>query len=150
MSLTIRNGAKQREQDRYRILTIVLALVGAVAALFFPYRKLVNVVYGLNGYIGFIVVAFMVVADIRHFVLKPRDTDRLICHIRIRARTVHINRNQEVLTVDLYTMPGVKENTNATTVDFLNEVINRLVHLLLRDVIECRHFKPNLFQLASN
>jgi len=56
--------------NRYRILVIVLALIGAVAALFFPYRKLVNVVYGLNGYIGFIVVIFMVVADIRHLALK--------------------------------------------------------------------------------
>lgn len=56
--------------NRYRILVIVLALVGVVAALFFPYRKLVNVVYGLNGYIGFIVVIFMVVADIRHLALK--------------------------------------------------------------------------------
>ena len=56
--------------NRYRILTIVLALVGAVAALFFPYRKLVNVVYGLNGYLGFVVLFFMIVADVRHFILK--------------------------------------------------------------------------------
>ena len=56
--------------NRYRILVIALALVGVVAALFFPYRSLVNVIYGLNGYLGFVVVAFMVVADIRHFILK--------------------------------------------------------------------------------
>lgn len=56
--------------NRYRILVLVLAVVGVIAAMFFPYRKLVNVVYGLNGYLGFVVVAFMVVADIRHFILK--------------------------------------------------------------------------------
>lgn len=58
--------------NRYRLLVVVLALVGVVAALFFPYRTLVNVIYGLNGYLGFVVVAFMVVADIRHFVLKKK------------------------------------------------------------------------------
>ena len=58
--------------NRYRLLVVVLALVGVVAALFFPYRTLVNVIYGLNGYLGFVVVAFMVVSDIRHFVFKQK------------------------------------------------------------------------------
>ena len=49
---------------RYKILCIVGGVVGCVAALFLPYKALVNILYGLNGYLGFILVAFMIVNDI--------------------------------------------------------------------------------------
>lgn len=50
---------------KYKIWTIVAGLVGCVIACFVPYRPLLNVIYGLNGYLGFILVAFMIVNDIR-------------------------------------------------------------------------------------
>lgn len=34
-------------------------------ACYVPYRPLLNVIYGLNGYLGFILVAFMIVNDIK-------------------------------------------------------------------------------------
>ena len=49
---------------RYKILTIVGGVAGCVAALFLPYKALVNILYGLNGYLGFILVAFMIVNDV--------------------------------------------------------------------------------------
>jgi uncharacterized membrane protein YkvI len=33
--------------------------------MFLPYKILVNVLYGLNGYLGFILIGFMLVYDIR-------------------------------------------------------------------------------------
>lgn len=56
--------AKEGTQ-RYKILTIVGGLVGLVAAWILPYKGLVNILYGLNGYLGFILVAFMIVYDVR-------------------------------------------------------------------------------------
>lgn len=50
---------------RYRIAIIACGIVGCVIACFLDYRVLVNVLYGLNGYLGFILVAFMLVYDIR-------------------------------------------------------------------------------------
>lgn len=49
---------------RYKIMTVVGGVVGYVAG-FLPYKTLLNVVYGLNGYLGFILIAFMIVHDIR-------------------------------------------------------------------------------------
>ena len=50
---------------KYKLYTVVLGIIGCVIACFLPYRSLVNVLYGLNGYLGFILVAFMLVYDIR-------------------------------------------------------------------------------------
>lgn len=50
---------------RYRLFTIIGGVAGCVVACFVPYDGLVNILYGLNGYLGFILVAFMIVHDIR-------------------------------------------------------------------------------------
>lgn len=49
---------------RYKVLTLVGAAVGCAVACFLPYKGLVNILYGLNGYLGFILVAFMLVHDV--------------------------------------------------------------------------------------
>ena len=49
---------------KYKIATIVLGVAGPIIAMFLPYKALVNVLYGLNGYLGFILVAFMIVNDV--------------------------------------------------------------------------------------
>ena len=49
---------------RYKIVTIVLGVLGPIIAMFLPYKSLVNILYGLNGYLGFILVAFMIVNDV--------------------------------------------------------------------------------------
>lgn len=49
----------------YKILIIVGGIVGCMIACFVPYRPLLNVIYGLNGYLGFILIAFMIVNDLR-------------------------------------------------------------------------------------
>lgn len=49
----------------YQYLTLAGAILGCVIACYIPYRPLLNVIYGLNGYLGFILVAFMIVNDIK-------------------------------------------------------------------------------------
>ncbi len=49
----------------YKIWAIVLGIIGLAIACYVPYRPLLNIIYGLNGYLGFILVAFMIVNDVR-------------------------------------------------------------------------------------
>lgn len=55
----------QEGTQRYKIGIIVGGIIGCAVALFVDYKVLVNVLYGLNGYLGFILVAFMIIYDIR-------------------------------------------------------------------------------------
>ena len=50
---------------KYKIYTVIGGIVGCVAACFFPYKGLLNVLYGLNGYLGFALIVFMIINDIR-------------------------------------------------------------------------------------
>ena len=50
---------------KYRVVTIAGGVLGCIIACFFPYKGLVNVLYGINGYLGFILIFFMVIYDIK-------------------------------------------------------------------------------------
>lgn len=66
-------GIRKLSEDgtrKYKILTVVGGIIGCAAACFFPYSKLLNVLYGLNGYLGFILIAFMLVNDSRLLLRK--------------------------------------------------------------------------------
>lgn len=56
----------------YTILTVVLTVVALIVAFFVPFSTLVNVIYGINGYAGFVLVFFMVVKDIRTFMSSKK------------------------------------------------------------------------------
>ncbi len=63
----IRAVAKDGTRN-YKLLIVVGGIVGCLIACFVPYRPLLNVIYGLNGYLGFVLVAFMIVKDLRMFI----------------------------------------------------------------------------------
>lgn len=50
---------------KYKAITIVGGVLGCLIACFIPYKGLINVLYGINGYLGFILVFFMVIYDIK-------------------------------------------------------------------------------------
>lgn len=50
---------------KYKAVTIIGGVLGCVIACFVPYKGLINVLYGLNGYLGFILVFFMIVYDMK-------------------------------------------------------------------------------------
>ncbi len=50
---------------RYKVLTIAGGLIGCLVACFVPYSGMINVLYGINGYLGFLLVGFMLLHDIR-------------------------------------------------------------------------------------
>ena len=60
----VRKVAKEGT-TKYKVTTIVGGILGCMIACFVPYKGLINVLYGLNGYLGFILVFFMIVYDIK-------------------------------------------------------------------------------------
>lgn len=55
---------------KYKLLTVFGGVVGCIIACFFPYGRLLNVLYGLNGYLGFVLIAFMLVNDCKLLLKK--------------------------------------------------------------------------------
>ena len=55
---------------RYYVATIVLLIVGVIIAFFVPFNRLMNVCYVINGYSGFVLVIFMIVKDVKTYLIK--------------------------------------------------------------------------------
>jgi len=54
----------------FKMLTVILAMVGLLVGLFLDFRVLVNIIYVLNGYVGAVLIVFMLWKDIK--VLKDK------------------------------------------------------------------------------
>ena len=50
---------------RYKAVTIIVGVSGCVIVCLVPYKGHINVFYELNGYLGFILVFFMIADDMR-------------------------------------------------------------------------------------
>lgn len=61
---SVRKVAKEGTK-KYKVITVIGGIMGCAIACFIPYKGLINVLYGLNGYLGFILMFFMVVYDIK-------------------------------------------------------------------------------------
>lgn len=56
--------------SQFKILAIVLGIIGLIVGLFLPFRVLVNVIYVLNGYVGAVLILFMIWKNIKDFRAK--------------------------------------------------------------------------------
>lgn len=65
---------------RFRVLTIILAIIALIIGIGLPFDKLVNVVYVINGYVGIILLGIMIIKSIRFRIAKKQlesgDTSR--------------------------------------------------------------------------
>lgn len=52
---------------RFKILTVVLGVAGLIVGLYLPFRVLVNIIYVLNGYVGAVLILFMLWKNIKDF-----------------------------------------------------------------------------------
>lgn len=50
---------------KYKAITVLAGALGCGIACFVPYKELINVLYGLNGYLGFVLVFAMVAYDLK-------------------------------------------------------------------------------------
>ena len=69
----VRSIAKEGK-TKYKITTILAGIFGCMIACFVPYKGLINVLYGLNGYLGFLLVLFMIIYDIKTKMSKKIDS----------------------------------------------------------------------------
>lgn len=60
----------EEKSNLYKLLTVILGSAGCIVACLIPYQGLINILYGLNGYLGFILIAFMLYRDIKNIVSK--------------------------------------------------------------------------------
>ena len=56
---------------KHRVLLIVLGVSGTLIGLTIPFDRLINVVYVINGYVGFLLFFLMLATDLRTRVLRP-------------------------------------------------------------------------------
>jgi uncharacterized membrane protein YkvI len=52
------------------MLLLILGIIGIIVGLNVPFDRLINVVYVINGYVGFMLLFLMIITDIRTRVLK--------------------------------------------------------------------------------
>lgn len=60
----------EEKTPKFRVLTIVLAVVGVFTGLLVPFDRLVNIIYVINGYVGIMLLGFMIIKTIRNKVNK--------------------------------------------------------------------------------
>lgn len=66
----VKRFAPDEKSNRYRILLVVLGVIGIVVGLTVKFDELINVIYVINGYVGFALFFLMVYVDFRVRVLK--------------------------------------------------------------------------------
>lgn len=66
----VKRFAPDENSKRYRNLLLVLGIVGIIIGLNVPFDKLINVVYVINGYVGFMLLFLMIITDVRTRVFK--------------------------------------------------------------------------------
>jgi len=52
---------------KFKILTVILAVIGCYLGLMAPFSKMINIVYVINGYVGVILLVLMLVKTARRF-----------------------------------------------------------------------------------
>ncbi|MGC2939089.1 MULTISPECIES: YkvI family membrane protein [unclassified Brevibacterium] len=57
---------------KFKYLTIGLAALGTVIGLVLPFSQMVNVVYVINGYVGIVLLALMIIRTIRHLATRSK------------------------------------------------------------------------------
>ncbi len=65
-------GLAEEETNTYRVLTLAGGVLACIIACLVPYAPLLNFLYGLNGYLGFILIFFMIVNDLRLLFSRKR------------------------------------------------------------------------------
>lgn len=55
---------------KYKLMTCIAGVVGVGIACFIPYKGLINILYGINGYLGFLLVFIMLWHDVPQLVKR--------------------------------------------------------------------------------
>lgn len=62
---TVVARAAEEKTSKFRIITVVLAVLGTFIGLKVPFDRLVNIIYVINGYVGIFLLVLMIIKDVR-------------------------------------------------------------------------------------
>ncbi len=82
----IQRFAPDEKSSRYRVLLVVMGVIGIFVGLVIPFDRLINVIYVINGYVGFLLLFMMIVTDFRTKVLK-NYTPKVVIELKKKARS---------------------------------------------------------------
>ena len=57
---------------KFRVVTVVLAAAGCFVGLMLPFSELVGIIYVINGYVGILLLVFIIVKDVRVFIANKK------------------------------------------------------------------------------
>ena len=60
--------------NNFKILTVALGVLGLIVGLFLPFKVLVNYIYVLNGYVGAVLILFMLWKNFSDIFLKKKKS----------------------------------------------------------------------------
>lgn len=61
------------KSSKFKYVTIILAVIGAFVGLNIPFDRLVNIVYVINGYVGILLLALMIIKSIKNVIEVKKD-----------------------------------------------------------------------------
>jgi uncharacterized membrane protein YkvI len=64
---TVSSRIADEKSSKFKLITVVLAIIGTFIGLNVPFDKLVNIIYVINGYVGIMLLVLMVIKSIRNF-----------------------------------------------------------------------------------
>lgn len=80
----VKRFAPDEKSSRYRTVLLVLGVVGIVVGILVPFDRMINIVYVINGYVGFLLLFMMIVTDIRVRILK-NHTPKIVLELAEQA-----------------------------------------------------------------
>ena len=81
----VKRIAPDEKSNRYRIVLLVLGIIGIIVGLNIPFDKLINVVYVINGYVGFMLLFLMIITDVRVRILK-NYTPKIVTELKNKTK----------------------------------------------------------------
>ncbi|MCM0760491.1 hypothetical protein M7775_18210 [Sporomusa sphaeroides DSM 2875] len=88
----VKRFAPDEQSTRYNLVLLIMGLAGTIIGLAVPFAKLVNVVYVLSGYIGFLLFFMMVITDFRTRILK-NYTPKIVTELQAKKMAEESQNN---------------------------------------------------------
>ena len=67
----------EEKTKKFRMLSVMLAAVGVFVGLLVPFNRLVNIIYVINGYVGILLLVFMIIKRVRVSILKEKNIKQI-------------------------------------------------------------------------
>lgn len=81
----VKRIASDEKSNRYRIALVVLGVIGVIVGINVDFASLINVVYVINGYVGFILLFAMIITDVRVRILK-NHTPAIVTELKNKSK----------------------------------------------------------------